>query len=74
MTVRDGLGLAADVAMNPLNYFIPAGATLGIYGTDAVNERSLNLSTFERVEESAIDLYGAIRDGYLQRREAAIKE
>jgi phospholipid-binding lipoprotein MlaA len=74
MTVRDGLGLAADVAMSPLNYFIPAGATLGIYGTDAVNERSLNLSTFERVEESAIDLYGAIRDGYLQRREAAIKE
>ena len=74
MTVRDGFGFAADAAMNPLNYFIPTGATLGIYGTDAVNERSLNLTTFEQVEESVIDLYSAVRDGYLQSREAAIKE
>jgi phospholipid-binding lipoprotein MlaA len=74
MTVRDGFGLAADLAMNPLNYFIPTGATLGIRATDAVNERSLNLDAFERVEDSVIDLYGAVRDGYLQRREAAIKE
>lgn len=74
MTVRDGFGFAADLALNPLNYFIPTAATLGIRGTDAVNERSLNLTAFERVEESVIDLYSAVRDGYLQRREAAIKE
>ncbi len=74
MTVRDGFGFAADAAMNPLSYFIPTGATLGIYATDGVNERSLNLTTFEQAEESVIDLYGAVRDGYLQRREAAIKE
>jgi phospholipid-binding lipoprotein MlaA len=74
MTVRDGFGFAADAAMNPLNYFIPTGATLGMYGTDAVNERSMNLTTFEQVEESVIDLYSAVRDGYLQSREAAIKE
>jgi phospholipid-binding lipoprotein MlaA len=74
MTVRDGFGLAADLAMNPLNYFIPIGASLGIGATDAVNERSLNLATFERVEESVIDLYSAVRDGYLQRREAAIRD
>ena len=74
MTVRDGFGFAADAAMNPLSYLIPTGATLGIRGTDAVNERSLNLAAFEQVEESVIDLYGAVRDGYLQSREAAIKE
>lgn len=74
MTVRDGFGFAADAAMNPLSYFIPTGATLGMYGTDAVNERSLNLTAFEQVEESVIDLYGAVRDGYMQRREAAIRE
>ena len=74
MTVRDGLGFAADLAMNPLNYFIPTGASLGIRGTGTVNERSLNLIEFERVEESVIDLYGAVRDAYLQGREAAIKE
>ena len=74
MTVRDGIGLAADGAMNPLNYFIPFAATAGIYGTTAVNERSLNLDKFERVEETVVDLYSAVRNAYLQRRAAAIKE
>lgn len=73
-TLRDGIGRIADTAMHPLNYFIPIGATLGISGTDTVNERSLNLDKFERVEESVVDLYGAVRDAYLQRREAKIKE
>jgi len=74
MTVRDGIGFAADGAMNPLNYFIPFAATAGTYGTDAINERSLNLDKFEQVEETVVDLYSAVRNGYLQRRAAAIKE
>lgn len=74
MTVRDGIGMAIDGAMNPLGYFIPIGATFGIYGTDAVNDRSLNLELFERVEETTIDLYGAVRNAYFQRRAAAIRE
>lgn len=74
MTVRDGIGLAADGAMNPLNYFIPLAASVGISGTHAVNERSLNLERFERVEETVVDLYSAVRNAYLQRRAAAIKE
>lgn len=74
MTVRDGIGLAADGAMNPLNYFIPFAATAGIYGTDAINERSLNLDRFERVQETVVDLYSAVRNAYLQRRAAVIKE
>jgi len=74
MTVRDGIGMAADGAMNPINYFIPLAATAGIYGTNAVNERSLNLDKFERVEDSVVDLYSAVRNAYLQRRAAAIKE
>jgi len=73
-TVRDGIGFIADTAMNPLNYFIPIGATLGKSGTDTVNERSVNLDEFQRVEETTIDLYSAVRNAYLQRREAAILE
>lgn len=74
LTVRDGIGLAADGAMNPLSYFIPFGASIGIHATRAVNERSLNLERFEQVEETVVDLYGAVRNAYLQRRAAAIKE
>ena len=39
-----------------------------------VNERSLNLETYEGVEEATLDLYTAVRNGYLQRRARAIRE
>ncbi|MFQ5851886.1 MAG: VacJ family lipoprotein [Candidatus Binatia bacterium] len=79
MTVRDGFGSLVDQALNPLNYVFPivvgvGGATAGVYATNAVNDRSLNLDKFERVEETVIDLYSAVRNAYLQRRAAAIKE
>ena len=84
MNVRDGLGGIVDKAMNPINYLIPfaanadagttAGALIGITVTDVVNQRSLNLETFEGIEEAVIDLYSAVRNGYQQQREAKIKE
>lgn len=46
----------------------------GLRGLDILNTRSLNLETFQGVEEAAIDLYGAVRNGYLQRRAKAIRE
>ena len=73
-TLRDGVGMIADAAMNPLIFVAPIGATLGIFTTNTVNDRSLNLDKYERVEETVVDLYGAVRDAYLQRREAKIKE
>lgn len=74
LTVRDGIGYAFDAAMTPYTYFIPGWATMAGTATSAVNERSLNLDRFERVEESTVDLYGAVRNAYLQRRAAAIKQ
>lgn len=41
---------------------------------EAVNLRSLNLETFQGVEEATIDLYSAVRNGYLQQRKKAIQE
>ncbi len=46
----------------------------GLRGVDLLNTRSLNLETFQGVEEAAIDLYGAVRNGYLQTRVKAIQE
>lgn len=74
LTVRDGIGYAFDAAMTPYTYFIPWWGNLAATGTNVVNERSLNLDRFERVEESTVDLYGAVRNAYLQRRAAAIKQ
>ncbi len=84
MNVRDGVGAVVDGAMNPLNYIIPFGAEddagttvgtlVGIGATDAVNRRSLNLELYEGAEETVIDLYSAVRNAYLQKRQAKIKE
>ena len=74
LTIRDGVGYAFDAAMTPYTYFIPWWGTVAGTATNTVNERSLNLDRFERVAESTVDLYGAVRNGYLQRRAAAIKQ
>jgi phospholipid-binding lipoprotein MlaA len=74
LTIRDGVGYAFDAAMTPYTYFIPWWGTIAGTATNTVNERSLNLDRFERVAESTVDLYGAVRNGYLQRRAAAVKQ
>lgn len=74
MNVRDGIGFAFDSAMFPPSYFIPVWASIAGTFTETVNERSLNLDRFERVAETTVDLYGAVRNAYLQRRAAAIRQ
>ena len=77
-TVRDTVGMAVDSAMNPMNYLLSTVEVIAIRGgltvTNAVNYRSLNLQLFEDVDRYAVDLYGAVQDGYLQRREKSIQE
>lgn len=46
----------------------------GLGGGEAINLRALNLEKFQGVEEGTLDLYGAIRNGYLQQRLNAIQE
>ncbi|MPZ77253.1 MAG: VacJ family lipoprotein [Deltaproteobacteria bacterium] len=74
LTIRDTIGYAFDTAMTPYIYFIPWYANTGATATSTVNERSLNLDRFEQVAESTVDLYGAVRNAYLQRRAAAIRQ
>jgi phospholipid-binding lipoprotein MlaA len=75
LTVRDGIGKAVDGAMDPLAYYLPLfWDRLGMKVGDVINERSLNLDLFQGFEESVIDLYSAVRHGYLQRREKLIRE
>ena len=68
------MGFAVDSAMQPLSYVAPFAANLGRRGVNTVNERSLNLETFEEFEEGTFDLYAAVRNAYLQRRHRAIQE
>src|SRR5215470_17683113 len=75
MTVRDGIGYGVDGAMHPLYYYIPFWPdALAMKLGDTVNDRSLNLDLFQGIEESTVDLYSSVRNGYLQRRARMIKE
>ena len=75
MTVRDGIGKGIDGAMNPLSYVLPfLWVGVGMKAGDTVNDRALNLDLFQGFEESVIDMYSAVRNAYLRRREQLIKE
>lgn len=74
-TVRDGIGIGVDGAMDPLSYYIPfIWDRLLMRIGNLINERSLNLELFEGVEESTVDLYTSVRNGYLQRRARQIRQ
>jgi phospholipid-binding lipoprotein MlaA len=74
LTLRDGVGYVFDLALDPVNYFIPLAEGLGRTGENRLNERALNVETFEAVEEGTLDLYSAVRNAYLKSREKQIKE
>ena len=74
MTVRDVAGNAGDIFLNPVNYVIPFFPNLGVNAMDRINDRSLNLERFEGIEESTIDLYGAARSAYFERRTKDARE
>jgi len=75
LTVRDGIGYGIDGLENPFSYFFfPFFANVGITVANRVNQRAENLEFFQDAEETALDLYSAVRNGYLQRRRAAIAQ
>lgn len=75
LTVRDGIGKFVDGFMDPLSYFLPfIWDRMGMKIGDALNERALNYDLFQGFEESVIDMYSAVRHGYLQRRQQLIRE
>jgi len=75
LTVRDGIGKFVDGFLDPLSYVLPfIWDRLAMKIGDALNERALNYDLFQGFEESVIDMYSAVRHGYLQRRQQLIRE
>jgi phospholipid-binding lipoprotein MlaA len=75
LTVRDAFGYAADSLMDPLSWFVtPIGADIGRSAAYQINERAENMTMYDDVEDTSLDLYAAVRNGYLQRRRKAIED
>ena len=75
LDVRDAFGFAADSFMDPLSWFItPIGADFGRSAAKQINERANNMEMYDDVEDTSLDLYAAVRNGYLQRRRKFIED
>jgi len=75
LDVRDAVGFAADSFMDPLSWFItPLGADFGRAAAQRINERADNMKLYDDVEDTSLDLYAAVRNGYLQRRQKVIRD
>lgn len=78
-SLRDTVGLAGDMFLDPLNYYVKdlkneTATNLLVRGYDRVNKTSLTLGEYESLKRAALDPYASVRDAYSQYRQAKIKE
>jgi phospholipid-binding lipoprotein MlaA len=73
--LRDAIGFAADSFMDPLSWFVtPIFADIGRSAAYTINERADHMTEYDDVEDTSLDLYAAVRNGYLQRRQKSIQD
>jgi phospholipid-binding lipoprotein MlaA len=77
-TVRDTVGYAGDMVLNPvtlLSFFVGPGVSVATNSYDTVNETSLDKGDmYEVITKNAIDPYIALQDAYIQNRLKKIRE
>jgi phospholipid-binding lipoprotein MlaA len=73
-TVRDGAGLPADMALNPVREVDDEATRNGLYILDAVSTRADLLRASTILEEAAYDEYSYLRDAFLQRRRSQVHD
>ena len=73
-TVRDAGGLAVDAALTPTWYFVDAVYTVGSRAVETVNTRARYLEEVKRAREASFDFYSFVRNAYLQRRDAMVRD
>ena len=69
-STRDALGRVADYATDPLTY---TGVGIPVRATEAIDTRSQLLEASALMNASALDPYLFMRDAYLQRRDALVR-
>ena len=67
-SLRDSVGLLADLKVDPRTYVDPSRARNQLYGLYFVGRRSELLESSRILDVAALDPYEFLRDAYLQRR------
>ncbi|MFO1189162.1 MAG: VacJ family lipoprotein [Alphaproteobacteria bacterium] len=70
--LRDAVGLAADIVIDPVSYYGRAeNVTLLSMGRpigEGIDARSRNIEVIDQLQKDSLDFYAAIRSAYRQRR------
>lgn len=73
-SLRDAVGRAGDWAIDPINYIKPNELSWGAWGLEKVNWTSFHIGEYEAFKEASIDPYAAMRNAYIQNRNALIHD
>ncbi len=73
-TVRDSLGMAGDVFLNPVRYVEPWETSVGISAVRVTNEGSFHVGEYEDFKAASLEPYVAMREAYIQYRNNKIQE
>jgi phospholipid-binding lipoprotein MlaA len=74
-TARDSVGMAGDLFLNPLYYYVDHTKTaISISGARYLNESSFHVGEYEAFKSDSLDPYVAMRDIYIQYRNKKIQE
>jgi phospholipid-binding lipoprotein MlaA len=74
-TFRDGLGKVGDTFLDPIWWTVEGiPPSLALRAGEAVNDTSFRIGDYEAVKEASLDVYAAIRNGYIQGRAKKISE
>jgi phospholipid-binding lipoprotein MlaA len=71
-TVRDGAGGVVDMFFHPTTFFLGPFQRLTFTGGSGLSLREANYEALKALDESSIDYYAALRNGYYQARMAEI--
>ena len=71
-TVRDGLGGIVDIFIHPTTFFFGPFQRLFYSGGSGLTLREANYEALKALDESSVDYYAALRNGYYQARSAEI--
>ena len=73
-TVRDSLGMVGDAFLNPVRYVEPWETSFAISATRVINGGSFHIDEYEEFKAAFLEPYIAMREAYVQNREASIKK
>ncbi len=73
-TVRDTVGLVGDILTDPVFYIDPSATRYQVGGTRIVSRRAEFLDIQDIIDAAGDDEYATVRDFYLNRRDAQVRD